>query len=264
MDGTLHLRGHVLTPSLQPIANATVAVIGLGATRTTADDGAFDFGTLARRLYTLQAAAPGYTAANLTVTPDEAAEPVRIVLEAGYPVTPYNTTVHFRGVLQCAFEALILSPSCDSGLVFAGAPPVFAQNQSFLFPADLGWKTLVVDVVFDGDAHPGLDGLRIALRGSLDPDSGGEYVQYGRWHDAHSFTARVEPGGNYTDGVETVPLNATGFQVDVYPHGHGYHQVCAGDSCFLGAGAAVNVSFDVYATLFYVEPAPDGFSLRGA
>jgi hypothetical protein len=239
-----------------------VAVIGLDAARTTAEDGAFDFGRLARRLYTLQASAPGHTPANLTITPEQADQPVSIVLEAGYPVTPYNTTVHFHGILQCAFEALIISPSCDSGLVFAGVPPVFAQNQSFLFQADPGWRTLVVDVVFDGQAPPGLDGLRIALRGSLDPDSGGEYVQYGRWHDSTSFTARVEPGGNYTDGVEAVPSNATGFQVDVYPHGHAYHDVCAGDSCFLGAGAAVNVSFDVYATLFYVDPAPEGFTLR--
>ena len=171
-----------------------------------------------------------------------------------------------RGILppHQKSDALIISPSCDSGVVAAGGPAVFRENQSFLFGADLGWKTLVLDVVFDGETHPGLEGLRIAVRGSLDPDGGGAYLQYGRWSSPTSFTVHLVPGGNYTDGTEPVPQNATGFQVDVYPHGHGYHEVCSETDCFLGAGAAANVEFDVYATLFYVDPAPADFTLRQA
>jgi hypothetical protein len=86
-------------------------------------------------------------------------------------------------------------------------------------------------------------------------------VQYGRWHAPTSFVARLEPGGNYTDGTEPVPAEATGFQVDIYPHSHGYHPTCIPVfGCPLGVGAAVNVDFDVYATLFYVDPAPADYS----
>jgi hypothetical protein len=261
----VHLRGHVLTPALVPIGNASITVVAMDLADTTEADGAFDFGTRPSRIYTLQAAAPGFLDATMTVTPAEAVAAIKVVLEPGYPTTPYNTTVAFRGILECAFEALIISPSCDSALTAVpGAPRVFRENQSFLFGADLGWKTLVLDIVFDGETHPGLEGLRTTVRGSLDPDGGGVYSQYGRWSSPDSFTVRIEPGGNYTDGTEVVPLNATGFQVDVYPHGHAYHQVCAETSCFLGAGFAQNVEFDVYATLFYVEPAPADFTLRGA
>jgi hypothetical protein len=259
----IHLRGHVLTPALVPVADASVSVVAMGLAQRTAADGGFDFGAVPSRLYTLQVSAAGYADATLTVSPDEAAAALSIVLEPGAPVEPYTTTVSFHGVLECAFEALIISPSCDSALtVVPGAPRLFRENQSFVFGADPGWRTLVLDVVFDAEAHPGLDGLRAVVRGSLDPDGGGEYLQYGRWNGPSSFTIRMEPGGNYTDGTEPVPANATGFQVDVYPHGHAYHEACAETSCFLGAGAASNVEFDVYATLFYVESAPAGFTLR--
>lgn len=259
----VHLRGHVLTAALVPIDDANVSVVATGLLARTGADGAFDFGRQPARIYSIIASAGGFLDGSLTVTPEQAGEPLKLVLEAGYPVTPYNTTVAFTGILECAFEALIISPSCDSVLtVVPGAPRVFDEAQSFLFNADLGWKTLVLDVVFDGDAQPGLDGLRIALRGSLDPNGGGEYLQYGRWNDPHSFTIRVEPGGNYTEGVEPVPSNATGFQVDAYPHSHLWH--AGGVSPFLGVGVGSNVRFDLYATLFYVDGAPEGFTLQEA
>lgn len=260
----LHLRGHVLSPSLVPVGNATVTVVGLGD-QTTDQAGSFDYGMVGRGLYSLTARAAGFAETSLTVTPEQEGA-VRLVLMPGDPVVPYRTTVPFTGIVQCAFEAVIISPSCDSAVTAvteeAGHPvAAFDANNSFLFQADRGWKTLVIDVVFDGEDHPGLDGLRIAVRGSLDPDGGGQYVQYGRWHDATSFVARLEPGGDYTDGTEPVPANATGFQVDVYPQSHAYHATCVpAFGCPLGVGAAQNVRFDVFATLFYVDPAPQDWS----
>ena len=262
---SIALRGHVFTPSLTPIENATVAVVASELTAVTGADGGFDFGELEPRIYTLVANAAGYLETALTVTPEQSAEKVRLVMQAGMPVVPYTQTYAFSGIMQCAFEALIISPSCDSALTAVPGqpvPPFFDTNQSFLFQAEPGWKTLVVDVVFDGEAYPGLAGLRITVRGSLDPDGGGEYLQYGRWYGPESFTATIEPGGKYEDGTEAVPENATGFQVDTYPHSHLWH---AGEaSPFLGVGFAQDVRFDLYATLFYVDPAPEGFTLRGA
>lgn len=259
---SMHLRGNVLDEALAPIVNATVTLVGAG-NQTTRDDGAFDFGTRDAGLYTLTATAAGYQDGAVTVAPGETEQRIRLVLLATPPTEPYNVTIPFRGNLECALEVLIISPSCDSALtVVPGAPRLFDEDQSFLFDAEPNWKTLVLDVVFDADAHPGLDGLRVALRGSIDPDAGGEYSQYGRWSSPESFTIRVEPLGAYDDGTEPVPANATGFQVDVYPHSHLWHT--AGVSPFLGVGAALNVRFDVYATLFYVEPAPEGYTFQGA
>ncbi|MHB1260123.1 MAG: carboxypeptidase-like regulatory domain-containing protein [Thermoplasmatota archaeon] len=262
---SMELRGQVLAPSLAPISNATVIIVATDLAVVTGADGFFDFGSLEPRIYTLVATAAGYLETSLTVTPEQGSQPVRLVMQAGNPVVPYRQTYAFAGIMQCAFEALIISPSCDSALTAVPGqpvPPLFDTNQSFLFQAEPGWKTLVVDVVFDAESHPGLAGLRITVRGSLDPDGGGEYAQYGRWYDAQSFTASLEPGGRYDDGTEPVPDNATGFQVDTYPHSHFWH---AGEaSPFLGVGFAQDLRFDVYATLFYVEPAPEDFTLRSA
>lgn len=269
----IELRGHVFTPAFVPIANATVTVIATELREVTREDGAFDFGRHEARIYTLLATATGFMESSLTVTPDQAGQAIRLVMQPGLPTQPYNHTFGFTGIMQCAFEAVIISPSCDSVIAAANdeiddrgggrpLPLLFDTNQSFVFLAEPGWSTLVIDVVFDGEAHPGLDGLRITVRGSLDPDSGGDYTQYGRWNDAQSFTARLEPGESYDEGTEPVPQNATGFQVDTYPHSHLWH---AGEaSPFLGVGFGQNVRFDLYATLFYVEPAPEDFTLRSA
>lgn len=261
-DGRIHLRGHIVDDGLRPIPNATVAVVATSLQQATGADGGFDFGLQERRIYTLHAAAPGFIAGNLTVTPEQETEALRFVLQQGLPVQPYNTTVHLRGIIQCALEVLIISPSCDSALVLVpGAPHVFTSNQTILFQADPGWRTLVLDVVFDGSSQPGLAGLRTVLRATFAPDSNGTYAQYGRWNETASYTVRVEPGQAYPDGVDDVPANATGFQVDVYPQSFGHHATCP-EACFLGVGAGMNVKFDLYATLFYVDPAPAGFTLR--
>lgn len=270
VDDGIHLHGHAVTQSLVPIAGANVSLIAPHVSVVTDENGAFDFGRLPARIYSLQARAAGFNDAWITITPEQRDSEILIVLEVGQPVIAYNVTMRFRGNIQCALEVLIISPSCDS--IVAGAndeleangggrplPLVFDQNQSFLFQADLGWRTLVLDVLFDGEAQPGLVGLRTVLRGTLDHDGGGEYVQYGRWHNESSYSVRVEPGNAYMDGVEPVPFNATGFQLDVYPQGHLYHEVCGGETCFLGAGLGTDVQFQVFATLFYVDPAPPGF-----
>jgi hypothetical protein len=35
-----------------------------------------------------------------------------------------------------------------------------------------------------------------------------------------------------------------------------------GSECFLGVGAGKDVQFDLYMTVFYVQKAPDGFTVR--
>ncbi|HEX2066136.1 MAG TPA: carboxypeptidase-like regulatory domain-containing protein, partial [Candidatus Thermoplasmatota archaeon] len=229
--------------------------------RTTATDagGRFAFPGVGPGRHALQVHAPGFLLAN---TSGMAGEEVRVVLQPAPSNASYQLAYRFRGNLQCAFEALIISPSCDSALVVVPEDQKpFLTNQSFAFGADLGWRTIVVDTRFDDGSHPLLDGLRIAVRGARAPGGGGEYEQFGRWHNATSFTVRLEPGGTYPDGTGPLPGNFTGFRVDVYPHGKAYHAACAADRCFLGAGAGIDVTFDLFVTVFQGEPAPPGFTM---
>jgi len=257
------IRGVVVDLALRPIGGATVRLVSEEITTKANDAGLFEFPPMARGVYALQAVASGFAVGNATILP-ESMRDARITLEPLRDATGYNTTRVFHGIIECAFEALIISPSCDSILV--PVPPEdrpFDQNYTFLYGVDLDWKTMVIDVAFDPEANSGLDGLRVSLRGIRDDVDGGNYTQYGRWHDASPFTIRVEPDGEYPDGSGPLPGNYTGFRLDVYPHGHAYHTVCdpAGGACFLGAGAGLNVEFDLYVTVFYRQGAPEGFSL---
>ena len=55
---------------------------------------------------------------------------------------------------------------------------------------------------------------------------------------------------------------ATAFELEVYPHGHGYHTACdpVTGTCALGVGFGTSIQFDVYVTAFY-GPVPDGYTL---
>ncbi|HET6398294.1 MAG TPA: carboxypeptidase-like regulatory domain-containing protein [Candidatus Thermoplasmatota archaeon] len=260
-DRLVTVRGHVLDQTVAPIAGADVRVVGLELTTRTDTQGAFEFRKVPAGILTVQAYAPGYLPANATGPADG---PFRITLQPGAPAA-YQLTYAFDGYIECALEVLIISPSCDSGIVALtnGSVQAFEQNFTFPFRADLGWRSIVVDVVFQGSQNPGLDGLRIALRGLDEETPGGAYEQFGRWHAPGSFTVRVDAEAEtYPYGVGPIPGNYTGFRIDAYPHGHLYHQACVPGSqtCFLGAGAGTSIRFEVFVTVFMMEPAPEGYS----
>jgi hypothetical protein len=260
----LAIVGVVHSEALVPLAQAELAIDGLGLRAISDAQGQFSFPPVEPAIYTVHATAAGYRSATLTARPAGGA--LEFILASTGPVQPYNNTLPFHGYLECAAEYLIITGPCDAVLIAGGQEPVFQNQSAFQFATDPNWATMVFDVDFDPDQAQAIDGLRLTLRGKDDSDSTGTYEQYGRFHDAAPFSFRVEPNGNYTDGTKPVPANATAFTVDVYPQGKAYHEVCdpSGATCFLGVGAATNIRFDVYVTVFYLEPAPAGFTLLGA
>jgi hypothetical protein len=265
----MNIHGVVVDEAVHPL-NATVSILETGQSQPTGSGGAFRFDNLRPDVYFLTARADGFHSKTLSVTPEAAAaDSLRFVLEAMPTNVPYNTTVHFRGHIECALETLILSPSCDSLLTDPSVHQhaVFSTNSSTLLLVDNNWKTVVTDVVFDPGTQPALDGLRITVRGSHNVSSLGAYQQYGRFNASHPFTFRIEPGATYPDGTGgPVPENTTVFKFDVYPQSKEWHKVCevppVGSECFLGVGAGKDVQFDLYMTVFYVQKAPDGFTVR--
>ena len=267
LSDLLDVAGTVQGPGLRPIEGALVKVVGLAVNDTTDADGAFQLSDLPRALHLVSVEADGFLPGSFRVDPAAAPAPVVVVLEPAPDTLPFNETVQHRGILQCALEALIVSGSCDAVVTFLGQDPILDQNATWDFSVRPGWQTLVLDVVFDPGAQPGLDGLRVVVRALSDSASLGEYGQYGRFNGSASFTARLEPGATYPDGDAPLPANATSFRIDVYPHSHGWHTACdptGTEGCFLGAGAGLDVAFDLFATAFYNGPAPEGFSLREA
>lgn len=263
--------GLVQNETFAPVAGAQVSLRMTEHTVTTGAAGTFAFRDLELSPYLVDVVAAGFENATLNAQPQDNVS-LSFVLLRPVPAVPDPVQLHFQGSFDCAFEAVIISPSCDTVLDLVREEteptpdPVPAQPDAFedvsTFEAILGtsWSTVVVDIDFD--PQPGLDGMRLTLQGRNDADQLGTYEKYGQFHGSEPFTARVEPGQSYDGGDKEVPTNATRMQFEIYPQGHLWHPACVpGFGCPLGAGAAMNVQFDVYVTIFFVEPAPAGYSL---
>lgn len=255
-EPVMTVSGVVNDEEARPVPGATVQLVALNRTRTTDAAGAFVFENVPVGFHVVRADATDFLAAEVTARPagDGGTASVVLVLQR-FAEEPYSQTVQFQGIMQCAAEYLIISPSCDTLLEAGGGPSVTQDETSFGFQVAPNWRTLVLDLDFDGDAHPGLDGLRVTVRGATDRADSGSYEQYARLYGASNY--HLAPGGEYQDGTGPVPQNATAFQFEVYPHSHAYHPGGAG---FLGVGVGLDVEFDLYATAFYVQGAPDGWS----
>lgn len=126
------------------------------------------------------------------------------------------------------------------------------------------WKTIVLDFAFERPAPATYDGFHFTLRSPGDSEQLNEYQQYAQFSGQASFTERLTPDTAYDGGTAgPLPGNATLFKLDAYPMGYGYHAVCdptGANGCFLGVGAGANMEFEVIVTVFYVAPAPAGFT----
>ena len=263
--GLMTIVGLVQNATFSPVAGAQVSLRLTEFAATTDAGGLFTFTGLPLSPYLVDVVAEGFENATLNAEP-QANVSLSFILSVPAPAIPAPVTVHFTGYYQCAFEAIIIPGSCD--ILLDGTGQDVFENQSTFFTG-LGprWATAVVDVDFD--PQPGLDGLRVTLRAKSDTAQIGVYEEYGKFHGPESFSFRVEPEQLLPEGDRPVPANLTALQLDVYPHGHGWHALCTEPvppavppgSCPLGVGAAQNVQFDLYVTVFYVEPAPSGFSL---
>jgi len=264
--GDMVISGLVESNALVPLAGANVTISPAGLQQVTDQNGRFAFPGLAPGVYRVGAVHNGFALQYQDARPE--ATSLQFILDRAQPTQPYNVTLPpLHGFLECASEELIGSGPCDLYVQFAGGPAVFQNQSAFPFQTDLGWKTIVMDLTFDAANNPGIDGMRETLRAANGTAALNTYQQYGRFHGSQSFSTRIEPGGNYTDGDAPVPANVTAFKLEVYPQGRGYHTVCTVDvpghpaECFTGVGAAANLRFDLYITIFYVDPAPAGFTL---
>lgn len=261
---TMAIVGLVQDEGFVPVPGASVALRLVGRTTTTDAQGNFRFDGLAPSAYLVDVNATGFEAATLTAEPSATSNAsLNFILRKPPSLQPSISVEHYRGILQCAFEALIISPSCDSAVADppVGGPRVFNDTSSFELGVNPRWGTVVADVAFDAGANPGLDGLRLVVRGVGDGDRLGDYQQFGRFNASHPFTVRLQPGGSYPDGTGPLPADTTLFRFEVYPQSYGWHSTCDAGQCLLGAGAGADVTFDLYVSVFYNQQAPDGYTM---
>ena len=262
----MRIAGLVESDALVPLGNATVAIQGLNLTVQTDATGRFAFEPLPPRTYVVEASLAGYRTQPLVARPGTNEGSLDFVLQAVQAPRPYRVAYEFQGHIECGAEALIISGPCDTAVQEGGGPALMDNTSAFRFAFQPGWRSIVIDVVFDPEANPGMDGLRVAVRKASDAAALDDYEQYGRFHGDAPYTIRLDAGATYPDGDGPIPGNLTGLLLDAYPQGHAWHAVCdptgVDGRCLAGAGAGANIDFALYATVFYVEPAPEGFTLR--
>ncbi|HEX2065417.1 MAG TPA: carboxypeptidase-like regulatory domain-containing protein [Candidatus Thermoplasmatota archaeon] len=255
----MRVAGLVESETLIPLANATVAIVELNLTARTDALGSFAFPPLEPRAYRVEAWHPGYRPLTLVARPETNSASLDFVLQRALPPAPRQEQFRFRGILECGYVTPAAAGACDADAGLAG-------NQTrFGFPLGPGWRTAVVDVVFDSGANPGLGGLVLLVRG--DGGAAGPGGQdLGRFNGSRPFTARLEPNAAHPGGAAPVDGNLTGFRLEVQPQGRLGGQACPpvqrSTPCARGVGAGINIEFDLFVTAFYVVPAPPGFTLR--
>lgn len=285
------LEGMVQTSNFNPIEGATVTVTGPSVVYSdgsmTEDLATYTAVTDAGGNFTLSGP-PGthaltVEAANFAAHQGTAILPgsnLTIQLTPLSSDVPYNEAFDFDGTMECAAETLIITPSCDTILTFREETTeyvVFDTQSEFDLTTPRGWQTVVLDVRFDGSAHPGIAGLRAS---SYTASGDAEVLEYERINQewaSGDFSLRVDAGMDYGDNIPAPDSDGGDDLVfRFFPQSHGDDTICvpeeapetdprlAPGTCFLGAGFAQDVTFTATATLFVHEPAPQGWTTLGS
>lgn len=258
------LHGAIYDHQIRPI-EATLTLLELNVSVQSNELGLFEFPPVDPGLYQLRATAPDHAERTWHLLPSDGNRTLYLTLE-GLLTTPSHATQHHGGYVQCMAEYGIISGDCDRLPDYINdrspegrpVPEPFAGNDTFRVDVPNQWQTLILDLVFDEEDQPGLAGMRMSVYSLLGDAELLDYARITQESGASSFTVRVDAGATY--GNVTVSESATSFRIEVFGEGRGYKTVCGAGECFMGIGAASDVTFDAYATIFLVAPAPADWS----
>lgn len=268
------IQGLVIDEEFQPVAGAQVFVVEVDVETTTAADGTFAFRDIEAGPVTVRSfEAKHATAESRVVVPADGTVEVELRMPVLPEYAPHNLTTIFDGKFDCAHEVPIWTGDCMIlYTTYVGDDPVTEETHEFMMSIGPRWHTVVLEMTWDEPATNQLDGMRLYLE-HKNLTSEGHSVKVAR-ADGPESPLRLEiPAGVPHESADVYPGTETPAQlaadgedalIRVFPRGQFYEytsQVCDEDGrCFLGVGAGLDIRFTVYATVFYNEPAPDGFT----
>ncbi|MEK6984949.1 MAG: hypothetical protein AABX89_01025 [Candidatus Thermoplasmatota archaeon] len=252
------IAGLVQSATFVGLPGALVQLGSTNVTQVTDGLGLFQFPPQTPGTYPITVTLAGYEGVTIIAQPGTNERSLEFILVPDTPRAPFQRIEHVRGILECAAQAALVGGSCDETLP---AGPLLQNSTSFSFPILRNWETIVVDVVFDPERTPGLDGLDIVVAGR---EAFGEPFAIARSGDAVSFTIRLDPEGAAAGGEPLAGVEELFLRVE--PRGFAQDALCGAGQmvgqCPSGVGLGLNVEFDLYLAAFYLEAAPEGFSLR--
>lgn len=286
------LRVVVVDPDLAPIAHANVTVAGRNGTTDAAGSASFE---VPAGFHEIHATKDGYRAARAGADVAAGATQetqIKLLPQSGSTPHPdggesgserpghgdhsgrsaYREPFHMEGFFDCSATYLIITGDCllllDNVTEQAGIPvqPGNATDEKYVleFPLDLDWRTVVAEMYWDETTLAG-EKMTFAVEPADAPEDS-HAPKYARAEGANPLRIQLEPGAAH----ENASASADGEEPDM-PNPHGGEVLRTrsfvqgelhrpGGTEFLGVGAAVQQRFDVFVTVFYGEPAPDGWS----
>lgn len=173
----------------------------------------------------------------------------------------------FEGHFDCSATYVIITGDCLVALDVAanatGQRPGDATNERYVidFPLDATWQTLIVEMAWTAKAPTPATGERMTL--ALEPaeaPADGHAAKYARAEGGSPLAVRLENGLRHaTATAEDMPDPKGGevIRARAYVAGLAHD---AGGAGYLGVGAAAKHEFRILVSIFYEEPAPEGYT----
>jgi hypothetical protein len=244
VDNTEHagsISGVVVDDAIRPVANANLTLLGMDTTTTSDDGGLFVFPDLAPGLYTVSVAPIPEgerrflgIQATAEVVAGETAK-VRIVLPSDVTPQPYHVTLAFDGFFQVGsgFVDEVLTLAVYNHTYGPVTMPSLTCTCLWGFSSDEQVQTFVVDLAHtDTVPPPAPEFWTFSLQSDVDGSGNALWFCYDNPCLAHV------PGENFS-------AEARNFTVHVWSD---------------PSWVAVQQSFELFVTMFYAAPAPEGWS----
>ena len=248
------------------------------ATRTTGSDGTTRFDALEPGSVEVVARKAGHRTARIAVEIVAGQETrTETVLAADgndqhaheHGVYAHRDLYTFEGHFDCSATYLIITGDClvvvENVTRTAGAPDPISgmttERHLIDFPLDVNWTTLIVEMEWDAQLETQATGgeMQLALEPAEAP-ADGHAAKYARVVGGSPLRIEMTPGVPHeTATLDDMP-NPNGGEVirsRVFVTGVGHN---AGGQGFLGVGAAAQHPFTLLVSIFYVEPAPAGYT----
>ncbi|MBI2078951.1 MAG: carboxypeptidase regulatory-like domain-containing protein [Euryarchaeota archaeon] len=243
-EGVLNvLLGTVVGPDQAPVMNATVEISSLGMVTNTTEAGEYEFVNLEPRDYYVSVSKEGFvTRSARAIVEDGRVFELNFQLEEKSLEVPYNTTLPFSGFISCQF-AYATNPENVQYQDCGGA--LDANNQVV--------KEYVVgpnsaQVIIEAEWVPKQD---LAERLTMVVES----VGFGHQDIVFGQVSSTSPVRMPIDPLVMRKYYPTGGKIRVT-----FSAAPSLDGDYLDVGLAFQQDYKLYATVFYVDPGPPGFS----
>lgn len=242
------------------IAIKTVKVSPLALRSRAGEDGSFRLENIPAGRQTVEASKEGYNEAStsVTVVPGDTT-PVRLVLTAK-PSNVYSKTSlsPIIGHYDCAMESITHSGECDYEVRNQTGQRLFQTKNNASFEVPANWGGLLFELRWSmGTDLSSLEGVRFIIESQEEP--GGQFVRTSA--QASPVRVAIKAGEVVAGSTLGYAMPQRGVQtwIKVLPQGKLEGATCAA-KCGFGAGAALNLEYEVFPTIFFGGPVDPEYS----